>query len=197
MRVWAITGGIASGKSAVSRFFAEEGAQLASADEDARAVLTDGSGTREAVLAAFGTVDRATLAARIFHDPEARKTLNGIMHPAIRQRMRAALQAAQADPAPGLFLYEVPLLYEGGLETWFEGVIVALATPELQRTRLLARGLSEGEALARIRAQLSPEEKARRADLVIRTDLSEAQTRAAVRQAYQSLMGLESAKTPI
>ena len=197
MRVWAITGGIASGKSTVSRFFAEQGAQLASADEDARAVLSDGSGTREAVLAAFGTLERDTLAERIFHDPQARTTLNGIMHPAIRRRMRSAIEAAQVNLLPGLFLYEVPLLYEGGLETWFEGVIAVLASPAQQLARLQARGLSQSAAEARLHAQLSPEEKARRADIVIHTDVPEEETRVAVREAYQKLVDTESAKTLI
>ena len=95
MQTWAITGGIACGKSTVSKLFAECGAKIASADDDARAVLAEGEPTRAVVLEAFGTIDRTELAAKIFGDPEARKRLNSIMHPAIRQRMRTAIDAVK------------------------------------------------------------------------------------------------------
>lgn len=193
MHVWAITGGIACGKSTVSRLFAEQGAQIASADDDARAVLTDGSGTREAVLAAFGTLDREALGKRVFEDPDARKTLNALMHPAIRRRMRATIDAARADDRLGLLLYEVPLLYEGGLETWFDGVIAVQASHASQRSRLLARGLSETAAEQRLAAQLDPLEKVRRAQRVVSTDIPIEETRAAVAIAYSQILAGKSA----
>ncbi len=195
MQIWAITGGIACGKSTVSQLFAEYGAKIASADDDARAVLAEGEPTRRAVLEAFGTVERAELAARIFGDSEARSRLNALMHPAIRQRMRAMIAAAQADPTSGLLLYEVPLLYEGGLETWFQGVIVVAADRQTQRERLRARGLSEESTQQRLDSQLDPEEKVRRADFVVRTDTAFEQTKTAVAEVYRQI--LESAKTPI
>lgn len=188
MKTWAITGGIACGKSTVSRLFATCGAQLASADEDARAVLAEGEPTRDAVLATFGTIDRAELAAKIFADPEARQRLNALMHPAIRQRMRATIAAAKAELAPGLLLYEVPLLYEGGLESWFEGVIAVAAHPQVQLERLRARGLSDDEARLRLLSQLDPEEKARRASFVVRTDVSLEETRTQVEEIYQAIL---------
>lgn len=195
MQTWAITGGIACGKSTVSALFAACGAQIASADDDARAVLVEGEPTRMAVLEAFGTVERSELAARIFGDPEARKKLNSLMHPAIRQRMRSVIEAAKANPAPGLLLYEVPLLFEGGLESWFEGVIAVAADQETQRARLRARGLTDEAAQQRLSAQLDPEEKVRRAHFVVRTDTSLAETKAAVEAVYAAI--LQSAKTPI
>jgi dephospho-CoA kinase len=188
MQTWAITGGIACGKSTVSKLFADCGAKIASADEDARAVLAEGQPTRVAVLEAFGTVERAALAAKIFGDPEARKKLNSLMHPAIRQRMRTTLEAAKADPTPGLLLYEVPLLYEGALESWFEGVIAVAARPDIQLERLRARGLSEDAARQRLASQLDPEEKVRRADFVVRTDTTLSQTQDAVAQIYQAIL---------
>lgn len=195
MQTWAITGGIACGKSTVSKLFAECGATLASADDDARAVLAEGEPTRAAVLEAFGTVERSELAAKIFGDPDARKRLNSLMHPAIRQRMRAAIESAKANPTPGLLLYEVPLLYEGGLETWFEGVVAVVANPQTQRERLSARGLSDEAATQRLNSQLDPDEKARRADFVVRTDTTLQETHEAVAVVYRQI--LESAKTPI
>jgi dephospho-CoA kinase len=179
----------------VSRLFAECGARIASADEDARAVLEEGEPTHAAVLAAFGTVERSALAAKIFGDPEARLRLNALMHPTIRQRMRTTIAAAQAEPGTGLLLYEVPLLYEGGLESWFQGVVAVAASPESQRERLRARGLTEDAARQRLAAQLDPEEKVRRAHYVVRTDVPLAQTQAEVKAIYQAI--LQSAESPI
>ena len=190
MQTWAITGGIACGKSTVSGLFAACGARIASADQDARAVLAEGSPTRSAVLEAFGTVERYELAARIFGDPEARKMLDSIMHPAIRRRMRAALAEAQADPTAGLLLYEVPLLYEGGLESWFQGVIAVAADSAVQRERLRERGLSDEAAAQRLASQMNPDEKARRADFVVRTDTALEQTRHQVQVVYKKILGL-------
>ncbi|WP_309714935.1 dephospho-CoA kinase [Armatimonas sp.] len=195
MHIWAITGGIACGKSTVSKLFAECGAKIASADEDARAVLAVGETTRVAVLEAFGTIDRTELAAKIFGDTEARKRLNGIMHPAIRQRMRTVIDAAQSDSTVGLLLYEVPLLFEGGLETWFQGVVAVAASPQTQLTRLKERGLSDDAAQQRLASQLDPKEKVRRADFVVHTDTTLAETKESVQAIYQAI--LQSVKTPI
>lgn len=201
-KVVAITGGIASGKSTVTRMLAEAGAEIRSADEDARAVLTPGSPTLEAVRAAFpavfspeGVLDRARLGAAIFGDPVARLRLNEIMHPAIRARMRTAIDTARASSKTGILVYEVPLLYEGGLETWFDAVIAVIASPALQAERLQNRETTAGRppltdaALAeRLAAQMPPEEKARRADYVIRTDLPLEETRARARQVLATLL---------
>jgi dephospho-CoA kinase len=201
MKVVAVTGGIAGGKSTVIRMLGELGATIHSADEDARAVLAPGSPTLAAVLEAFpearaadGTIDRAALGARIFGDAEARTRLNALMHPAIRVRMREAIDAARASTIPGVLAYEVPLLYEGGLETWFDWVIAVLASPAHQAQRLQAREAAAGrmpltpEAIAeRLSAQMPPEEKARRADFVVRTDVPLEETRAQAARVWEAL----------
>jgi dephospho-CoA kinase len=205
MRIVGLTGGIASGKSTVGRLFAALGAVVHSADEDARQVLADGSPVLAEVLAAFpdvrrpdGTLDRARLGARIFADPSARIRLEAIMHPAIIARMRRGIDEAaarRASSGPGVLVYETPLLYEAGLETLFDVVVAVLATPEQQRERLQAREraagrdpLSASELAARLTAQLSPQEKARRADHVIRTDGPLEETEAQVRQLWNELV---------
>jgi dephospho-CoA kinase len=202
MKVVGVTGGIAAGKSTVTRMLAEMGAETRSADEDARAVLADGSPTLSNVLSAFpearridGTLDRAALAARIFDDPRARARLEEITHPAIIARMEAAIRTARENDAPGLFAYETPLLYEAGLADLFDAVIAVTATPELQAERLKAREVAAGrpplapEAVAaRLAAQMSPEEKARRADFVVRTDVPLEETREQVRLLVAALI---------
>lgn len=207
MRIVGVTGGIAAGKSVVTRMLGALGARTHSADRDARAVLEDGSPALAAVLAAFpearsaqGGLDRAKLAARIFADPEARARLEALMHPAIITRMRETIAAARRDPGgqaagPGVLAYETPLLYEAGLEHLFDVVIAVVATPALQAERLQAREraagrgpLSPDELSARLQAQMPPEEKARRADFVVRTDLPLAETEAQVRGIWNALL---------
>jgi dephospho-CoA kinase len=195
MHVWAITGGIACGKSTVSALFASCGAQIRSADEDARLVVQSGSPTLAAVLAEFPeaadqnqTLDRAILARIIFSDPSARQRLNTIMHPAIRQQMRAAIDTARASTSNALLLYEVPLLYEGGLDVWFDGVIAVICSKDRQLERLIARGMTEDAAQARIASQLDPLEKARRANYMVRTDVAAEITRQEIAQIFAAIM---------
>lgn len=199
MIIVGVTGGIASGKSTVTKMLAELGAQFRSADDDARAVLQDDPAVLASVRAAFpearasngGGIDRAALAARIFSDPAARVHLEQLLHPAIIARMRDAIAAARATDASPVLVYEVPLLYEANLESLFDTVVAVLASPDLQAERLQAREAAAGrpiltpEAIAeRFAAQLPPEEKARRADFVVRTDVSLEETRAQARDLW-------------
>jgi dephospho-CoA kinase len=190
MRVFAITGGVACGKSTVLKLFAACGATIFSADDDARAVRSDPEIQRR-IRAALGTVEPKELAARIYTDPDARRTLNAIVHPEVRKKMRTRIDAARESPERGLTLYEVPLLFEGKLETWFDGTIAVVTSPKIQRARLKERHpeASETDLDARLAAQLPPDEKARRADFVIRTDTSLEETRAQVQQLSATLMG--------
>ncbi len=201
MKILGLTGGIASGKSTVAQMFAELGAVVLSADQDARAVLEAGSPTLSAVLNAFpetrndeGTVNRSVLATRIYSNAEARKQLESLMHPAIFARMKQATELARSNPNPGILVYEVPLLYESHRESLFDAVIAVLSNPTLQATQLQERErkagrplLTEEQISERLAAQLPAEEKARRADFVIRTDRPIAQTRREVETLWQRL----------
>jgi dephospho-CoA kinase len=201
MKIIGMTGGIASGKSTVTRMLAERGAIVYSADEDARAVVAPGTPGLAAVLEAFpevraadGSLDRAALGARIFADPEARARLDALTHPAIVARMRKVIAEARAGGEPGVLVYEVPLLYEAGRESLFDAIIAVLATPAHQAERLQTREAAKGrpplseEAIAeRLASQLSPEEKARRANYVIRTDVPLEETEAQVEKLWEQL----------
>jgi dephospho-CoA kinase len=215
VKVVGLTGGIASGKSTVARMFKERGAITASADEDARTVLVPPSLTLDAVFTAFpdvretvsgepDRVNRARLAAIIFADKEARIRLNSIMHPAIRVRMRQAIDTARANPQPGLLVYEVPLLFEGNLETWFDATITVLANPTLQAERLQEReriagrpALTAHQLAERLQAQMPPEEKARRATYVIHTDTSLEETKRQVEAVWEALSDLLPTLSPV
>jgi dephospho-CoA kinase len=173
-----ITGGLATGKSAVTRLLRERGVTVFSADEAARATLT--APVVRAIAAAFGpemlrpdgSLDRAQLGARVFADPAARGRLNRITHPPILRLLCSQIEAARDDLPPGsLIAVETPLLYETELSGWFDSVLVVSAPESVQIARLQARnGLVEAEARRRIAAQWPLREKEARADYVIVND---------------------------
>jgi dephospho-CoA kinase len=175
MRVVGLTGGIASGKSTFAALLRERGVPVVDADALARRVVQPGSPALAriaaefgpGVLAADGGLDRKRLAARVFADPAARRALEAITHPAVRQAMREEtrrLAAAGHD----LVLYDTPLLYEVGLDATLDCVVVVWAPREVQRERLMRRdGLAPADADARLAAQLPLDEKAARADFVV------------------------------
>lgn len=173
--VFALTGGVGSGKSTVARKLRERGLPLVDADELARALTARGSEVlvelaREfgpSILTPEGDLDRRALAARAFADDDARARLNALLHPRIAAAARRSLTAHHAA-GHRLIGYEVPLLFETGQETKFAPVVVVSAPFELQLERAMARsGWTKEETLARIAAQLDLAEKVRRADFVV------------------------------
>ncbi|NLH98198.1 MAG: dephospho-CoA kinase [Chthonomonadales bacterium] len=179
MRLIGITGGVATGKSEVARLFAQRGAIVLSADAIAREATAPGSPLIEAIARDLGAqyvrdgvLDRAALAELVFRDPEARGRLEAIVHPVVLKRLRDAVEELRnRTPKPEVVTVEVPLLYEVGIEGWFDEVVVVAAPQSEQLRRLQNRdGLAEEAALARIRAQMPIEEKMARADHVIVND---------------------------
>lgn len=185
MRVVGLTGGIASGKSTFAEALRARGVPVIDADALARQAVAPGSPALAEiarkfgpdVLARNGALDRKRMGELVFSDPTARHRLEAITHPAVRLAMAgetARLGAAGHD----LAFYDVPLLFEVGLERVLDSVVVVWVPAELQRARIVARdGLRPEEAEARIAAQLPIDEKAARADFVVenvgaRDDLS-------------------------
>jgi dephospho-CoA kinase len=176
--VFGLTGGIASGKSTVARRFAERGLDVIDADQVARDVVAPGSPGLAAVVQAFGpeiltgdgTLDRPALRERVFGDDTARKTLNAILHPRIGAETMRRTQALAAQGV-GLACYEAALLVENGLADAFRPLVVVAVSPEVQRTRLMARDGASAEAAERaLAAQLPLEDKVKLADHVIDND---------------------------
>jgi dephospho-CoA kinase len=175
-----ITGGLATGKSLVTRMLQARGAITFSADEAARAVLTPGGAALNAIASEFGRemlhpngeLDRARLGQFIFSDTAARDRLNRILHPAILRLLCAQIEASRKDFSPATIIaVETPLLYETNLSDWFERIVVVTATETTQIARLKERsGLDEAEARRRIAAQWPLSEKAARADWVLVND---------------------------
>jgi dephospho-CoA kinase len=180
MAIWAITGGIACGKSAVRDAFERLGVRCYSADADAREVLNDPN-VNATVCLAFpdavdqnGHLDRAKLGHLIFADIERRAQLGQIMHPFIRTLMKERIDKNHASELPIVELYEVPLLFEGGLESWFDGTICVTCSPDIQTLRLIERHrqrynttLSSEEVEQILASQLPVALKAEKADIVI------------------------------
>lgn len=167
-----LTGGIASGKTAVSTMLAERGAVIIDADLLAREVVAPGTPGLAAVISRFGTevvsngtLDRARLGQIVFADATARRDLEAIVHPAVRARA-AKIEQSAAEEA--VVVHVIPLLVETGQAKSFDVCVVVDVDPATQLRRLLERGgLDEAQARARIAAQASREERLAVADLVI------------------------------
>ena len=166
-RIVAVSGGIGSGKSSVTRVFASRGAVTADADAIARQILEQGEPTLSEVARTFGgdllkedgSLDRALLASRVFGGEGASERvarLNAITHPVIEARAWSILRGA---PEGSLAVYDIPLLIEGDHVDRFDAVVIVDAPIEERVKRLEGRGLSPEDARARIRAQASSQER--------------------------------------
>ena len=189
-----LTGSIGMGKTAVARMFADEGVPVFDADAVVHQLQGPQGALVEEIESAFpGTTDaqgvnRSTLAERVLDEPEALRRLEALIHPAVA-RAREAFLAANRD-AP-LVVLDIPLLFEKGGWNQVDNVAVVSAPPDVQRTRVLSRpGMTE-EKFARILALQMPDpEKRARADFVIETESSMAETRASVRRIISCLTGI-------
>jgi dephospho-CoA kinase len=184
----ALTGGIATGKSYCLARFDALGIPTIDADRLARLAVEPGSPGLAAVIDRFGpsilredgSLDRSALAAIIFADRSARADLEAIVHPDVYRRIWEWF--ANLGPPTSAGIADIPLLFESGHQHEFDRVIVCACAPEEQVRRLVARnGLSDADARARLAAQWPIEEKERRADYVIYTDGTFAETDAQVR----------------
>ncbi|SEN01218.1 dephospho-CoA kinase [Stigmatella aurantiaca] len=195
MRIYGLTGGIASGKSTVSQMLRELGAHVLDADAIAREVVEPGTlglaevGARfPGVIGPDGRLDRAKLGARVFADPAERAALNALLHPRIRE---AFLEKTQALAAQGVarVLYDAPLLIENGLHVGLDGVVLVWVPRELQKARLKARdGLEDAGAEARLAAQLPLDAKREHATWLIDNTGDREATRAQVQEVWRALL---------
>jgi dephospho-CoA kinase len=202
-----ITGGLATGKSLVTRLMREHGAVVFSADQAARAVLIPNGQTLRQIAEAFGpdvlnadgSLDRALLGRRVFADTSARSILNRITHPPILRLLRAQMDACSVDlPPDTIVAVEVPLLFETKIQTWFERIVVVTASERVQVSRLDVRDLlPEAEAYSRIAAQMPLSHKIALADGVIVNDGSVETLTAAVDTLWNELKRPQIARREI
>ncbi|HEV2194482.1 MAG TPA: dephospho-CoA kinase [Candidatus Acidoferrum sp.] len=166
-----LTGGIASGKSAVAAMLRELGFSVLDADSLAHKIVEPGQPAYEEVLREFGSaitdgqgrVDRAKLGALVFADRAKLDRLNAIVHPRVAEAVLRQFDEWQREGTRDAAFVEAALLIESGIHKQLDGLVVAWCRPEQQLERLAARGLSEDEARRRIAAQMPVEEKLRHA----------------------------------
>jgi len=183
-----LTGGIASGKSAVASLLRELGFPVLDADSISHRLMEPGQPAHDEILCEFGPdvanasgrIDRAKLAAVVFADPARLARLNAILHPRVEQAMLLQLDAWQRSGFRDAAFVEAALLVEAGFTKHLDGLVVTFCTPAQQLERLLARGMSEVEARRRIAAQLPIDEKLRHATYTIDCSGSLHDTRAQV-----------------
>lgn len=195
MHVFGLTGGIASGKSTVSRMLRELGARVLDADVLAREVVEPGRpGLRRiderfpGVVGPDGRLDRVKLGAHIFADPAERAALNAIVHPEVRALFLQKLQALEAEGVTHA-VYDVPLLIETGLHQAMEGVAVVWVPREVQKARLMTRdGLSSDQAEARLAAQMPLDDKRAHATWVIDNSGAPEATRPQVEAVWRAML---------
>lgn len=198
MIIVGLTGGIATGKSTVAKMFKEAGAVIVDADLIAREVVEKGTPTWKKVRDEFGDeillddqeIDRDKLGDIIFNNPEKKEMLNSIVHPAVFQKIGERIKKIEQDAPDAVVILDVPLLIESGMQDGFSDVVLVYITEEMQVKRLMGRdGLSEKDAFARIRSQMSIAEKKDMVDIVIDNSEGLENTRRQVMEVYTRLSG--------
>jgi dephospho-CoA kinase len=191
MRVIGLTGGIGCGKSLAAQYFSELGALVIDADQLARAAIERGSQGFDEAVSIFGDsilnngdIDRRALGEIIFKDSDAKKKLEGIIHPFVRQQFEEAVSSLKADET---LIYEIPLLVETGAQDRFDLVITVESELENRISRLRQRGMHISEIEARIAAQASREQRVEIADFLIENDGTEDELLRQVENIWDSL----------
>jgi dephospho-CoA kinase len=184
MFILGLTGSLGMGKSTTAKFFAEEGVPVHDADAAVHR-LYDGDAV-PAIEAAFpgttanGKVDRNKLGARVVGNAAAFKQLEEIVHPLVRAAAQKFLAQAEADGAKVAVL-DIPLLYETGGEARCDAVVVVTAPADVQRERVLVRGITPERFEAIVAKQMPDAEKRRRADFIVDSSVGYEGARAQVR----------------
>lgn len=191
MLVVGLTGGIGAGKSSVAENFAHLGAIVVDADHLARVAIERGSEGFDEVVLRFGEsilrngdIDRQALAEIVFADENARKDLEAIIHPRVRELFIGAVADLEHDQ---ILIYEIPLLVETSSQGNFDFIITVEADLELRRERLLKRGMYISEINRRIDSQASESSRVAIADAVIRNDGDEDTLLRAVENLWEDL----------
>jgi len=197
MRVIGLTGGIGSGKSVVSQELQELGAVLIDADSVGHEAYQPGTETWREVVAAFGeqvlapdeSIDRKKLGGIVFGSPESLVRLNQIMYPRMHQMMGDRIEEYRRQGV-GVVVLEAAILLEAGWDRLVDEVWVTVASEPAVVQRVRQRtGLPEEQIRSRIRSQLSGEERAKHADVVINNDGSLEELRGRVKELWERLKG--------
>jgi dephospho-CoA kinase len=174
MKVFGLTGGVGMGKSTAAGFLWSLGARVVDTDDLARELVQPGQTALAEIAAAFGknvftadgALNRSELARLVFADETARKKLEAILHPRIRERWQSQVELWRNANCP-LAVVVIPLLYETQAETHFDQIICVACSPASQHERLMSRGWTSDQIRQRIAAQMPVEQKIARAHYVV------------------------------
>lgn len=190
----AVTGGLSCGKSSVCHLFQELGAYTVSADEIVHRLLTPDTVLGQKVISLIGPtsvsnhkIDRNIIAMNVFQNPSQLKALEAILHPVVSEEMERLYQECVKTRSHPLFVAEIPLLFEAGMQDDFDAVIAVYADPETCKQRFMAQGHSAEDFENRARRQLPTEEKASRADYIIYNTNNMEETRQQVKTLFSTL----------
>jgi dephospho-CoA kinase len=205
MLIVGLTGGIASGKSTVSRMFEQAGIPVICADELARNVVRHGTqGLAEIqrifgedVLDEDGNLDREAMARQVFQDQSKRKVLESIIHPRVAEEQQKILDALE-NQGNSIVVVDIPLLYEVEWERFVDLVVVVYAPRSVQEERLMNRdGMPANDARSRLDAQMPIEDKRRRADRLVDNGNTLEHTRRQVARLIDELKATASSKKTV
>jgi len=198
MFVLGLTGSIGMGKSTAANMFRALGVPVHDADATVHRLLEEDRSVRRAIADRFpgtvseGVVDRQALGAAVFSDPQARRDLEAILHPRVRQATEGFLRRHRVMGTP-LVVLDIPLLFETDGADRVDGVVVVSAPAALQRRRVLARpGMSEEKFAGILASQIPDREKRRRADFVVETGIGKAYTFARFKQIVTEIDAAQS-----
>jgi dephospho-CoA kinase len=191
-----LTGGVATGKSTVANMFKKCGAPVIDADLLARQVVQPGKPAWRAIVKVFGktilnpdrSLNRQALGSIVFRNPKKRQQLERIIHPRVAREQRRLVRLIAKNTSRAVVIYEVPLLFEAGVDKRVDQIIVVTANRETQIARLKNRnGLSRAEALRRINSQMALAKKIQQADHVLNGMLPRPSLRRQIGRLYKNL----------
>jgi dephospho-CoA kinase len=193
MLIAGLTGGLACGKTFVADELRQLGAHVIEADELGHQVLAPGGEAREAVIAAFGTAERSKLAEAVFGNPSELARLNAIVHPAVRERAQRMIEEISERDPHAVVIYVAAILIESGALPGMRKLIVVNCGEEQQLARALERpGATREKILARLSHQMPAREKLAKADYVVDTNGTTAETLRQTKLVFEQLRKLAS-----
>jgi dephospho-CoA kinase len=174
----AITGGLASGKSSVCRFFEDLGAFVVSSDAIVHELLKDPQSSFRRQIAQLLGVDagldevelRKSIAEKVFKDPKLLASLETILHPAVLHRIETLYAAISKQQKYAYFVVEVPLLFELGWESFYDVVVTVIADEQEAQNRFERAGFSKQDYALRMKRQMDPEEKKKKSNYILQNN---------------------------
>lgn len=175
LRRVAVTGGLSCGKSSVCRFFKKFGSYTVSADEIVHQLLSPATNIGQNIITLFGNdivinnqIDRSKIAQKVFNQPPLLYSLEQILHPAVQEEIEKIYEQVENKGNVKLFVVEVPLLFEAGIEDFYDAIITVVADPLISQERFQnATGYEVDEYIKRSKRQMPLNEKAKRSDYII------------------------------